>query len=183
VQRERSFKEALARRDKKDYWFQPAEAGHSHGGQGTMEEIGQCRHLLLTMFINNHWLQVIAEPTRFNNILDLVLSNNPLHITHYHLTDPLGAGDHDSIIFTISLSNKDGDVSVGERSATSASFITWNPESIARAQNYLLLFHWELIFVIESSAEAVWLAFKRILTACIAACACTRKVSFQLWRE
>jgi len=134
--------------------------------------------LLLTIFINNDWLQVFAEPTRFNNILDLVLSNNPLLITHYHLTDPLGAGDHDSIIFTISLSDKDGDVSVGDRSDTSASFITWNPESSARAQNYLLSFHWELIFAIASSAEAVWFAFKRILTACIAACACTRKVSY-----
>jgi len=107
------------------------------------------------MFNNSGWLQVIAEPTRLDNILDLVLSNSPLLITHYHLTDPLGAGDHDSIIFNIFFSEKDCDLSVGDRSATSASFITWNPESIARAENYLLSFHWELIFYIEFSAEAV----------------------------
>jgi len=71
----------------------------------------------------------------------------------------------------------DCDFSVGDRSATSASFITWNSESIARAQNYLLSFDWELIFDNESSAEAVWLDFKRTLTDCIAACVCTRKVS------
>jgi len=45
----RSSKEALAQRDKRDYWFQSAEAGHSHGGQETMEEIGQCRHQRSTM--------------------------------------------------------------------------------------------------------------------------------------
>jgi len=49
VQRERSSKEALARQDKRDYWSQFTEAGHSDGGQETMEEIGQCRHLRSSM--------------------------------------------------------------------------------------------------------------------------------------
>jgi len=39
--RKRSYKEAMAGWNKRDYWSQSTEAGHSHKGQ---EEIGQCRH-------------------------------------------------------------------------------------------------------------------------------------------
>jgi len=90
--------------------------------------------VLLTMCLDCRLHQIITEPTRQGNILDIVFSNNSSLITHYHLSDPLGAGDHDTIIFKISLPNSSDQLSKKGKSGSPANVIIWSPNSIAQAQ-------------------------------------------------
>lgn len=46
---------------------------------------------------------MVSEPTRANNILDLVLCNNPFTINDCLISEPLGSSDHRSVCFSITV--------------------------------------------------------------------------------
>jgi len=59
-------------------------------------------HQLFLDFTSEHGLiQCVAEPTRENNILDLVLVNDPLIINSCVTTAPLGNSDHNIVEFNL----------------------------------------------------------------------------------
>ena len=63
--------------------------------------------------ISTHGLkQYIIEPTRLNNILDLVLCNDHTIISEVELDVPFGMSDHNSIIFTIIVAVGDMDSTI-----------------------------------------------------------------------
>ncbi len=43
--------------------------------------------------------QLVPMPTRGSNILDLVLTNDPLPVLHCSMTVPFSTSDHDSLVF------------------------------------------------------------------------------------
>ena len=59
--------------------------------------------LLLDFSLFNGFSQLVNEPTRQDNIFDLVLCNEPLLITGVDIQSPVGKSDHASVKFHISL--------------------------------------------------------------------------------
>ncbi|XP_069941667.1 uncharacterized protein [Cherax quadricarinatus] len=56
--------------------------------------------------------QSVTEPTRGNNLLDLVLSNKETLVNNLEITEELGASDHKSITFSINWECKNNDNTV-----------------------------------------------------------------------
>jgi len=45
--------------------------------------------------------QCVTESTRADNILDIVLVNDPHIVTECNVLDPVGSSDHDSVLFKL----------------------------------------------------------------------------------
>ena len=45
--------------------------------------------------------QINRTPTRGTSILDLILTNDPLIVSHFSIGMPLGSSDHDSIAINV----------------------------------------------------------------------------------
>ena len=58
--------------------------------------------LFLDFTLSNGFSQLVNEPTRQDNILDLVLCNEPLHITSVDIQSPMRKSDHASVMFQFS---------------------------------------------------------------------------------
>ena len=58
--------------------------------------------LFLDFILSNGFSQLVNEPTRQGNILDLVLCNEPLLITSVDILSPIGNSDHASVEFNYS---------------------------------------------------------------------------------
>ena len=54
--------------------------------------------------------QYVSEATRNNNILDIVLVNDPLMVVDCKVSAPLGNSDHDIVEFRLTLADNIGDV-------------------------------------------------------------------------
>ena len=48
-------------------------------------------------------IQLVQDPTRVDNILDLLLTNTPAILDHVNVTDGLCGSDHDSVVFDVCL--------------------------------------------------------------------------------
>ena len=60
----------------------------------------------LELCVNNGLTQLVNEPPRLNNILDLVLCNNEIVISELTINEPFGTSDHDSINFVVVIENE-----------------------------------------------------------------------------
>src|SRR5688572_929147 len=58
---------------------------------------------LLSYFKNNSLEQLVDFPTRENNVLDIILSDNPTQIRNIASTAPIGSSDHLTILFDLAL--------------------------------------------------------------------------------
>lgn len=58
---------------------------------------------LIDFMENNYFTQYVLEPTRENNILDLILSNNDQIIENVEIEDGLNDSDHNSITFNLKI--------------------------------------------------------------------------------
>jgi hypothetical protein len=60
-------------------------------------------------FVSDYgFIQLITENTRNNNVLDLLLTNDPLLIATFSVQDAFGSSDHGSIVFDIALLDMGG---------------------------------------------------------------------------
>ena len=57
----------------------------------------------LDMCLNSGLTQLVEEPTRYKNILDLVLANNEKCISELEVIEPFSTSDHDSISFVVQM--------------------------------------------------------------------------------
>jgi len=95
--------------------------------------------VILNMFLNNCLHQIVSQPTRLNNILDLFLTNVPQFVFDCVLKDRLGSSDHESVLLHICIPQAYLPVSITTQnpSAILNCFIVWNSDAISRVQEYL----------------------------------------------
>ena len=65
----------------------------------------QGRNSILEAFLDNYFLQLVDEPTRQNNILDLVCCNSLNFVNDIEILEPLGESDHNSLNFKLSFNH------------------------------------------------------------------------------
>ena len=91
-------------------------------------------------FFNDPGLhQFVNSPTRNNNILDLILSNDPLLISTIEITCPLASSDHNIITFRLNGTTPDTSVS-------SHGYYDFNRADYISLNNFLSGINWNQAF-------------------------------------
>ena len=102
--------------------------------------------------------QYITEPTRIDNVLDLVFSNDRTLISDVLVGVPFGSSDHNSIIFTI--------VSTCKTAATSFNpipILSWGKANWGAFQNYCQSLDWNELLQPGQTVDELWNAFLKVI--------------------
>ena len=120
---------------------------------------------LIDFAVANGFSQVVNQPTRMNNKLDIVLTNEPLTVHSVNVEPPFGTSDHCRVDFTIVLETKC-------QQGSSASYGTckrylWNNADFQGMAQYLSNFDWQHLFSTHLTVESIWSAFSQVLTEAV----------------
>jgi len=108
--------------------------------------------------ITNGFVQAVDQPTREDNILDLILCNTPLLINDCAVIAPLGNSDHNTVMFNISDSSSTS--SVTGPTLTVKDFKSADFDAI---NNYLAAVNWQEILANIHDVQVMWDVFSSIL--------------------
>ena len=112
--------------------------------------------------ISTHGLyQFVREPTRLNNILDLVLCNDGGLISDVEVIVPFGMSDHNAINFSIELV-------LGDMIYDATPIFMWNRGDWTNFHAYCEDIDWDEIISNEQSANELWSSFVSVIKAGIA---------------
>ena len=117
---------------------------------------------LLDFAIENSFSQVVPSPTRGNNLLDLVFSNEPLAMSGVNVIQPFSNSDHCQIefsIFTDSLFEHGAELNVVRYDWDKADF-----DSICE---YIAAVNWLNVLTVNLTADSLWRAFSDVLQTAI----------------
>ena len=114
--------------------------------------------------ISTHGLyQFVPEPTRLNNILDLVLCSDSGLISDVEVIVPFGMSDHNAIYFSIELV-------LGDMIYDRTPKFMWNKGDWTNFHAYCGDIDWDDIISNEQSANELWSSFVSVIKAGIAKC-------------
>jgi hypothetical protein len=112
------------------------------------------------------FMQFVNEPTHDNNVLDIVLANEPLLISDVQVDIPLGNSDHNVVRFTITDSvDCSVDCTVVDQNMTK-KFI-WEQADYNAMSAYILNVDWLKILSVNLTTETLWGAFCDVLNKAI----------------
>jgi hypothetical protein len=111
------------------------------------------------LFSNDAGLQQINRfQTRGKNILDLILTNDPLIISNVSLNHPLGSSDHDSLIIKIILTCNVDSNKLDARSTNESGYI-WSKANWDGCVVSCLKINWSVVFSDCHSSNDCWNVF------------------------
>nr|XP_047135244.1 uncharacterized protein LOC124812504 [Hydra vulgaris] len=119
--------------------------------------IEKCHNLFLTLVNNLGMYQYVLEPTRENNILDLVLSNIISLLSNISVECPFSTSDHNSVFFYINTFN------YYQPETNSESFYDFKNTDIIAFNSYLSKISWDLDFSSVFTTEEYWNIFSNHL--------------------
>jgi len=120
-------------------------------------------HDMFVDFINDLGLhQFVCEPTRNNNILDLVLSNNHALISDVNIQCPFSTSDHNIVQFSINIANNS---QVVENDCT--VYYDYNNADFDSIIEYLSRINWDYEFSFVFTIDEYWSIFSSHLSNCI----------------
>ena len=107
------------------------------------------------LFVNDHGLhQYVPEPTRGDNILDLVLCNNPTIITDISVLCPFSTSDHNAVSLSICVSPA--------LIKSETFYYDFNNADFEKLNEYLSSINWDYEFSFVFNAEDYWRVLKVI---------------------
>lgn len=104
--------------------------------------------------------QLVLEPTRKSNILDLLLVNNPFIISSFCIDEPFSTSDHESIICRISAESS------LDCSNTVNNMLCWHRADWQSLCESLSFIEWDKIFANCETATDYWQCFLNVLSIC-----------------
>ena len=105
--------------------------------------------LTMDCFLTQH----VKDPTRGNNILDLILSNNPSLIDEVTVSEPLSNSDHNTIHFNIVCDNK--------KNIWKKEYFDYKNGNYADLRKFLETIDWK-VELQEGDVNFMWNKFKII---------------------
>ena len=118
-----------------------------------------CHDSFLDTCLRNNLVQLVSEPTRGKNILDLVLTNHPVRFTKLYNCEPFSETcDHDSVDFYVNFTP------FVRATVTHKDFINADFDSINR---YLFNVDWLVLKSNNLTVERFWSAICEKLNFCI----------------
>ena len=116
--------------------------------------------VLLDFVCDCGFVQLVTQPTHESNILDLVLTNNPLLFTKVVVEVPFGNSDHNTVNFDIDFTTENA---VGLKSNSTTKVYQWRKANYSALREYLNRVDWNLFMSINLTAEAIWTSFRNVL--------------------
>jgi hypothetical protein len=119
-----------------------------------------CHDIFLNTCLQQNLSQLVLEPTRLNNILDLVLTNHPSKVLDLHVSAPFASTcDHNTIEFTINVNP-----CTNKHTISKHNFYKGDYRNII---SYLQQFKWHEIFITHFCVKSFWDFFCTHLDYCI----------------
>ena len=136
------------------------------------------RHLppfydMFIRFVNeNGLLQFVSEPTRHENILDLVLTNEPNLISDLQVQCPLSTSDHNIVKVSINLCS---DHNVSDDQGVGEWYYDFSSCDYEAMESYLMNVNWSHEFTFVFNVVDYWQIFAHHLNCAIEACVPIKK--------
>ncbi len=115
---------------------------------------------LLNCVIGHGLEQLVLQPTRNNNILDLVLTSRPGFVSSLSVCPPIIPSDHQVVTFDVSLTapfTKDASV----------KFRNFRKGDYGRMNAYLAQIDWVAMFQTERTTQGMWTVFTNVVGAAV----------------
>ena len=114
--------------------------------------VTNCQDKFLDCFNSNGLTQYVLEPTRGNNILDLVFSNESNLIQNIHIGDAIANSDHNSVSFEI--------VTPGIIPSSPPTRLNWSKANFPGMLCDLELLNWPILFSGCNGIDELWQCFE-----------------------
>jgi len=109
-------------------------------------------------FVNNFGFhQYVNQPTRNENILDIVMATSDTFLEDLSVSVPLGTSDHNTVIFKTNISA----CSVDQE--TSVSYYDFAKGDYESVNEYLSAIDWDVVFSANITVQGCWDAFTCII--------------------
>ena len=130
----------------------------------------QCGSYIDRLFLNfmssNGFKQCVTEPTRQNNILDLVFVNEPILMSDINVSTPFSSSDHNSVEFNLCIES--GTRARNNPTSTSTyKMYLWSEGDYVSMCAYLREIKWADLLTVNFTADGIWTAFCDILDEAI----------------
>jgi hypothetical protein len=125
--------------------------------------VGKVGELFHKFAMSHGFIQFVNEPTRINNILDIVLINEPLCLSSLQVSEPFSNSDHNSVHFEICVPVETTTASI----TPSSTRYKWKQADFDMMSEYLNNYDWESIFMYNQDVDSQWNAFKSVLDTVI----------------
>ena len=107
--------------------------------------------------------QLVTQPTCNRNILDLILTNEPLIVSDLHVDIPLASSDHNSINFELSLTHNGCEYTCSDNSSHTLKKYLWQKADYESISALLLNVDWSAFMTTHLDPDSVWNGFCDIL--------------------
>jgi hypothetical protein len=116
---------------------------------------------ILDFFVSAGFSQLVKEPTRGNNILDVVCCNEPLIICNLEVLQPFSTSDHSQVTFTVFT---DDDCAVaGSNTLAHQKYYDWDNANFELIAEHLATVNWYDILSVNLTADSLWTAYSEVL--------------------
>ena len=106
----------------------------------------------LNVFLSNGLIQTVFEPTRDENILDLVFTNETDLIRNVSVGAPLSSSDHQTVSFFLN--------SVVAKRQTRSKMRLWAKSDIGAICSHLEMHDWRNTFRLCKNVDEMWISFR-----------------------
>jgi len=114
-------------------------------------------NLLLDKFVSNGFTQLVSDPTRADNILDIILTNEPTIISKVSVCEPFGNSDHSQVQFCVDVVSEH---SVADDSYSTEKCFLWNEADYDGMNLYLSGVDWYGMLSLNLSPNDLWSALR-----------------------
>ena len=114
--------------------------------------------VILDFTCDNGFDQMVTEPTRGDNVLDVVLTNNRFLVSDVRVASPLGNSDHSRVNFVVDIPDR-----YNESTTSSSKIYSWSRADYESLSSYLMQIDWNTFMSVNLTADAIWTSFKSIL--------------------
>ena len=118
--------------------------------------------VILKFVVSNGFAQSVREPTRGENILDIVLCNEPLSVFDTAVLPPFGCSDHSQVEFS-TFAHISQTETVDDRTTPIRLAYDWANADCDGINQYLCSINWYNLLTTNLTADALWQSFKDIL--------------------
>jgi len=119
---------------------------------------GEVNATLLDAMLLNDLSQFVSEPTRIDNVLDLVLSSDPLGISFCSVGTPFATSDHSAVIFELCCQEN-----LCKTNASNSFVLDYKNADYEGMNNFLCSINWRDILGNSSNVETKYNAFLSVM--------------------
>jgi ribonuclease P/MRP protein subunit RPP40 len=116
--------------------------------------------------------QLVTELTRGDNILDVVICNEPLMICHPEAIQPFSNSDHCQVDFKVFI--EDCYATSGQATVLSLKRYDWSTANFERIAQHLAAINWYDIITVNLTADSLWDAFSVQVQTAVDQFVCSR---------